>query len=124
VTAQELEFLATTAEHKWIAPLEPDHAPSGPRVLQQQRVYLLLRCVMIAGLLAYFDPLRVAAREVEHFGTDEPVVKNDVGFVEHAQRAQRQQARIAGTCPDQSDVPILWLMWLAQTAPQFDFRCG
>ena len=103
VGAQEFEFLAAATEHERIAALEPHHALACARVLQHQRMDAVLAGVMRAGLLADFDEFRIAPRECEHLGADQAVVQDHVGFVERAQTAQRQQARIAGPRTDQHD---------------------
>ena len=53
----------------------------------------VLRGVVVAGLLADFDALRIAPHQLQHLGADQAIVQDHVGLVEHAQRAQRQQAR-------------------------------
>ena len=61
----------------------------------------LCRFVIFADTLADFDALGIAPRQIEHAFAHQTIVKNHVGFVEHAQRAQRQQTRIARTGADQ-----------------------
>ena len=62
---------------------------------------LFLADVMVAGLLADVDALGIAAGEIENGIADEAIVQDHVGFVQHAQRAQRQQSRIARAGTDQ-----------------------
>ena len=49
VRAQHFQFLAAAAEHERIAALQPHHALAGARVLEHQRVDLLLRGVVVAA---------------------------------------------------------------------------
>ena len=60
----------------------------------------------VARRLADVDALGIAAREIEHFGRNQPVVQHDIGILQRSQRAQRQQARIARTGADQRDFAL------------------
>ena len=59
--AQHLRLLAAAAEDERVAALEPHDAPARARVLDQQRVGLLLRDLRAAALLADVDQLGVVA---------------------------------------------------------------
>jgi len=111
VRAQEFQFLAAAAEHEWIAALEPDHAFPGERVLQHELVDALLRGVVLRGLLADFDELGVAARQLQHVAADQSVMQDHIGLVEQAQCAQRQQARIARAGADKRHAAWLDGTW-------------
>ena len=91
-------------------------------MLQQQGVNLILRGVVVARLLADFDAGRIAARELKYSVADQAVVQDDVGFVEQAQRAQRQQPRIAGTRADQRHRSAMSNLGFAQDAVKFSLR--
>ena len=60
--------------------------------------------------------LCLAAREIQHVARDQIVEQNDVGRLQRAHRAQRQQLRIAGTGADQRHRAVL-----GGTAQTFDF---
>ena len=103
VRAQEFEFFAAAAKNESVATLQAHHTLAGAGVFEHERMDCFLRYMMMARCLADFDAFSVAAGEVEHFGADQTVVQDHVGFVEQTQAAQRQQAGVAGTGADQRD---------------------
>ena len=78
--AQQQRLLAAAAEHERVAALEPHHAAAGARVLEQERVRVLLGDLRPRALLADVDELRVRARVRERLGRDQPVVEDHVGL--------------------------------------------
>ena len=78
--------------------------------------------MMVAGLLADFDSLRITARQIENGVTDQSVVQDHVGFIQCTQCAQRQQARIAGTGADQRYAAAPARLFLKQGAIEFLLR--
>ena len=103
VRTQRLQFLAAAAEHERVAALQPHHALAGLRERDQLRIDLGLRVAAVAGMLADADAFRIATRQLQHLVADQAVVQDHVGFVQHAQCAQGQQAGIAGAGTDQRD---------------------
>src|SRR3546814_5841041 len=72
-------------------------------MFDQQWVDARRRGGMPAWLLADLDALGIAAGKLQHCVGHQAVVEDHVGFVEQAQRAQGQQAGIAGSGADQCD---------------------
>ncbi len=102
--AQVVDLLAAAPEHERIAALEPHDVLAALRVLDEQLVDLFLRGAAAADELADVEARGVAAREIQDFGGHEPVVHDDIGFLQRAQALQRHQTGIAGTGADQHDV--------------------
>ena len=100
---EQLELLATAAEHERVAALQARHALAGQREPHEQGVDVLL-LPAVAGFLADEDALRVAARALQHLRCDETVVQDDVGLLQQLQRAQGEEVRVAGTGADQVDL--------------------
>ena len=103
--AQVVDLLAAAPEHERIAALEPHDVLAALRVLDEQLVDLFLRRAATADELADVEARGVAAREIQDFGGHEPVVHDDVGFLQRTQALQRHQTGIARTGADQHDVP-------------------
>ena len=101
--AQALQLLAATAEDERVAALEPHHMRAGPRVLQDEAVDRRLAHRVPAAAFADVDPPRVAAGPRSSTrGLHQRVVEHHVGALEHTQRAQGQQFRIARPGADQA----------------------
>jgi len=67
-------------------------------------VNALLRDSQLLRVLADEDPLRFAARALEHRSRHQAVVEDHVGLLEQLQCTQGQQVRVAGTGADQVDL--------------------
>jgi hypothetical protein len=102
-SVQRFELFAAAAKDERIPTLEPHDPAARARMSDHQLMNLLLRHRVHAGGLAHGDPGRVAARELEHLVRNQPVVQDHVGLLQCAQRVQRQQAGISGSCTDQHD---------------------
>ena len=99
--AKRGDFFIKPSEHGRVAALETHDAPSLARVLHHQRVDIGLLPRGAEACLARLDEQRLAARQLEDAGRDEPVVDDDVGLVQQALRLARQQLGITGTGADQ-----------------------
>ena len=106
VLAQVIDLLAAAAEHERIAALEAHDVFAALRVLDEQLVDLFLRGAAAADELADVESRGIAARELEHFGRNQPVVHDDVGFLQRAQALQRHEPGIAGSGADQHHVAV------------------
>ena len=102
---QRQGFLAATAEHEGIAALEPDHAASPARVLDQPRVDLDLGQAVAAGALAREEPERAGRRLVEQGRVDEAIVDDHVGPAQGIEPAHRHEPGIARARADEVDAP-------------------
>ena len=101
------DLLAGAAEDHRIAALEPHHAPAGPGEPDHQRVDVVLLAGRPVAGLADQHLLGLAAGEVEHLRRHQIVEQDDVGGLQRAHRAQRQQFRIARARADQRDRALL-----------------
>ena len=93
--AQRRHFLAGAPEDERIAGLQPHDAAAGRGLAHEERVDLVLAGRMGALALADIDALRVAAAHGDDRLRHQPVVHDDVGFLQDALGAQRQQVRRA-----------------------------
>ncbi len=105
---ERLQLFPATPEDEGIAALEPYHSLALIRVLDQQGVDFLLGAAAAdrfadkgAGGFAHADPGGVAPGEIEHRGRYQAIVQNHIGVLQCAQRLERQEFRIAGTCAHQ-----------------------
>src|ERR1043166_6936695 len=62
---QRLRLFAAAAENEWVAALKAHHVPAGARMLDQNRVDLLLRQAVITRRLAGEDAQRFSRRFFE-----------------------------------------------------------
>ena len=99
--AQHLQLFTATSEHKRIAAFDPCHTQATARMLQQQRVDVLLRDFMIARQLADIDLLGIAACTVDDHLRHQPVVQQHIGLLQQLLRANGEQVRITRTHADQ-----------------------
>src|SRR5205807_4292319 len=96
-------LLAAAAEDERVAALQPDDAPAPATQLDQQVVDLLLRQRMPVRLLARIDSLGFRGREGDDTGVGQAVVHERVAALQQLTAANREQAGIARTGPDQVD---------------------
>ena len=97
-----MQFFAAAAEHERIATFQTHHALAGIGQFNHQCVDARLGGIVIAAnVFAHFNSLGIAACQRQYLGTDQAVVQDDIGIIQHPQRAQRQQAGVAGTCTHQ-----------------------
>ena len=88
-----LELLHAAAEDERVAALEPRHPLAGQRVLDQQRVDLLLRHRPAARQLRGVDDLDVGRQRRQQRQRGEVVGDHDVGLRQRAQPAHGDQVR-------------------------------
>ena len=100
------DLLAGAAEDHRVAALEPHHAPAGAGERDHQGVDLVLPAGRAVAGLADQHPC-LAPREIEHIGRHQIVEQDDVGGLQRAHGAQRQQLGIAGAGADQRDRAVL-----------------
>lgn len=106
VRAQVFQFFAAASEDEGIAAFQAHHAPAGARLGQHEGVDARLGGVVaFAGQLAHGHAFSVAARQRQHALADQAVVQDDVGFIERAQRLERQQAGSPGPAPTSTTLP-------------------
>ena len=98
---QHQRLLAAAAEHERVAALEPDDRSPGARVLEQQRVRVVLGELRAFALLADVDHLRVRARVREGLGRDQAVVEDHVGVRDQLDGAHGEQPGVAGSRADE-----------------------
>jgi len=97
------DLLAAAAENHGVAALEPHHAPAGLGERDHQRIDLALPAGRPIAGLADQHLLRLAAGKIEDFRRDQVVDQDDVGRLQRAHRAQREELRIARAGADQRD---------------------
>lgn len=104
VRAQVFQLFAAASEDEGVAAFQAHHAPAGARLGQHEGVDARLGGVVVfAGQLAHGHAFSVAARQRQHALADQAVVQDDVGFIERAQRLERQQAGVARARAHQHD---------------------
>jgi hypothetical protein len=99
---QRVRLLAAPAEHERIAALEAHDTPPVPRVLDQQRVDLLLWQRVMAARLPGKDATR-ARRLAKQLPGHQAVVDDHLGAAKQFETAHGHESRIAGTRADQRD---------------------
>ncbi|KAG0934913.1 hypothetical protein G6F31_016021 [Rhizopus arrhizus] len=105
--AQIFQFFAAPSKDERVAAFQAHHAPARLCVFHQQRVDACLGGVMVfAGQLADRHAVGIAARQRHDVVADQAVIQNDVGFVQGAQRLQRQQAGGPRACPHQHHAAV------------------
>ena len=98
-----LEFLHAAAEDERVAALEPDHPAAGARVLDEQRVDLLLCHRPPSRQLRGVDDLDVRRQGGQQGQRREVVGHDDVGLGDRLPPAHGDEPRIAGAAADQHD---------------------
>ena len=93
VAREVFGLLGPATENQRVAPLEPDDHPSGPGVLEQERVDLILVERAMPARFAGTDPDRMGRSEVEQPGAGQMVVNHHIGVGHDLCPAQRSRVR-------------------------------
>lgn len=94
-------FFGAPAKYHRIAALKTSNCLSFARMRPDQLKNPVLYRFLLSFVLAHVDKFGTGASQCEDLRADEPVVKNDMAFAQHANSLDGQQFRIARTCADQ-----------------------
>ena len=93
--AQRPNLFSGTAKQKWVSAFQADDLQPKQCELNQQRVDFFLSDALFPAALANRAKLRALRNQPEDFRSDQFVVQHDIGCLQHSQRFQRKQLRIA-----------------------------
>ena len=97
----QVNFFATPAEDERVPALQTAYFLALFSVMNQQFIDVVLgQRVFIAGL-AHVHQLRIPAGKIHDALAHQAVVQDHVGFLQQAQRPERQQVRVTGARPHQ-----------------------
>ena len=94
------QLFAAAPEYERVAAFKAHNAQALARRRHEPHMNLRLRNSMVALRFADRHARRVSPDQAEDFRAHQPVIVDNVGFLQHAQRLQRQQFRIARPCAD------------------------
>ena len=97
------KLLGGAAEHHGIAALEAHHTLAVARQTHHQAIDVVLPAGGTAAGLADQHAPRLAPRQLEDLRADQPVVEDDVGRLQGAERLEGEQLRIARPGADEGD---------------------
>ena len=98
---QRLDLFAATTEYERIATLETHDPLALLGKPYKQLVDTFLRNRVIVAFLARIDALGVATHQIEHRGSHQTVIDDDIGALHEPQRPEREQIRVPGSSTDQ-----------------------
>ncbi len=99
--AREGPLLRATTEYQRVAAFETSYGFSAEGMVADEIEDLGLGLVLLAFVLTDIDEHGIRAGEGKHFGTDQPVVQNDIAVAENTDGFEGQQLWVAGASADQ-----------------------
>src|SRR4029077_7985259 len=97
---QHTNFLAASAENKWVAALQSANRHPLPGVVDHERVNRFLLIVFKTSALSDVDDKRMTPGLTNQFCRDQPIVQDDIGAANRSQAIDRDQTGVARTCAD------------------------